>query len=92
MEPHDGSVETFTENVPRLPAPFLVVTEMVVDPLPSILTSDNAVTRLFPLPSCAALIVRTPLPPEIVNVAVPVWFVELLWLKVRVLGLIDAEH
>ena len=72
MEPHVGAADTFTENCPRFPAPFLEVTEIWLDPLPSILANDSAITRLFPLPSCAALIMRAPDAPDIVKVAVPV--------------------
>ena len=72
-EPHDGSADTFTENVPRLPAPFLAVTEMVLEPLPSILDSDSPITILLPLPSCAAVMMRAPGPPaDIVKIAVAV--------------------
>jgi len=62
-----------TTNVPRLPAPFFVVTEIILDPLPSILTSDRPRTRLLPFPAVVALIVRTPVAFVIVNTAVPVW-------------------
>jgi hypothetical protein len=93
VEPQVGSADTFTENVPRLPAPFLAVTEIVLEPLPSILTSDSPITKLFPLPSCTAPMVRAPGPPAaIVKIAVPVFCVESLWLIIIVLGLIDATH
>ena len=92
MEPQEGLAETFTENVPRLPEPFFAVTETWLDPLPSIRESDNSMVRLFPLPSCAALRVRTPDASTIVKVAVAVRFVESPWLSSTVFGLIDAEH
>ena len=79
-------------NTPRLPAPFFVVTVMTLDPLPSILCSPTATVRLFPFPSCEALMILTPVALVIVNVADPVSFVESLWLNERVLGLIVETH
>src|SRR6185369_11689530 len=92
VEPQAGSVFTSTMNTPRFPAPFFVVTEIMLDPLPSIRCSDTPRTRLFPLPAIEALMVRTPVPFTIVNTADPVFFVALLWLNERLLGLIDATH
>ena len=77
-EPQAGVAATLTMNVPRLPAPFFVVTEMTLEPLPSILTSDIPSTRLFPFPAIEAAMVRTPVAFCIVKVAVPVCLVESL--------------
>src|SRR5947207_2851815 len=88
VEPQDGSAETSMMNTPRLPAPFLVVTEMTLEPLPVILCSDSPRTKLFPFPTCEALMTRVPVALVIVNVAVPVCLVVSLWLKERLLGLI----
>ena len=76
--PQAGSVTTFTVNEPRLPAPFFVVTEMMLEPLPSILTSDIPMIKLFPFPAWEALSVRTPVAFDNVKIAVPVWFALLL--------------
>ena len=81
-----------TWKTPRFPAPFLVVTERMLEPLPSIRTNDSPSTRLFPFPARDALIVRTPVAFVIVNVDVPVFFVLSLWLSVSVLGLSVATH
>jgi len=51
VEPQAGSVETCMMNTPRLPAPFLVVTEMTLDPFPSILCNDTPSVKLFPFPT-----------------------------------------
>ena len=79
-------------NTPRLPPPFLVVMLMTVEPLPSILTSERATTRLFPFPACLAVMVLTPVALVIVNVAVPVCFAVLLWLNERLEGLMEETH
>ena len=81
-----------TTNTPRLPAPFFVVTVITLEPLPSMRSSDTPSTRLFPFPAIEALIVRTPLAFSIVNTADPDFFVSSLWLKERVLGLMDETH
>jgi hypothetical protein len=90
--PQAGSVVMLTTNTPRFPAPFFVVTEMTLEPLPSILDNDKPRTRLFPFPAWAALIVRTPVAFVIVNVAVPVLWAVSLWLSERVVGLIVPTH
>ena len=92
VEPHDGLAETAMIKTPRLPPPRLVVTEITLDPFPSIRCSDTPMTKLFPLPVCVALIVRTPVAFVIVNVAVPVCLSVLLWLNSRWFGLMDEEH
>lgn len=79
-------------NTPRLPAPFFVVTEMMLVPLPSILCSESPTFKLFPFPASEALMVRVPDGLETVNVAVPVVFETSLWLNERLLGLIVVEH
>ena len=83
---------TSTTKTPRFPAPFLVVTEIMLEPLPSNRTSDNEVTRLFPFPCCTALSVRTPVAFVSVSNAVPVLSASTLWLKESVLGLSVATH
>ena len=83
---------TSTTKTPRFPDPFLVVTEMMLEPLPSNRTSDNEVIRLFPLPSSAVLSVRTPVAFVSVSNAVPVLSASTLWLKESVLGLSVATH
>src|SRR5205085_7062472 len=77
-EPQAGSVVIWTTNTPRLPAPFLAVTEITLEPFPSILCNDNPRTMLLPFPTCAALMVRTPVALVIENVAVPVFLDESL--------------
>lgn len=79
-------------NVPRLPPPCFAVTEMTLDPLPSILCSDTPITKLFPFPTCEALMMRTPVAFVIVKIAVPVCLVESLWLSERLLGLMVETH
>lgn len=83
---------TRTLNTPRLPDPFFVVTEMMLEPLPSILTSETPNNRLAPPPCSLALIRRTPVPFATVNTAVPVFWVMLLWLKIRDEGISVVEH
>ena len=91
-EPQAGLVVTLTTNTPRFPAPFLVVTVRTLEPLPSILASDNPRTRLFPFPAWTALMMRTPVPFDMVNVDVPVFCASTLWLNDIELGLIVATH
>lgn len=78
--------------MPRLPAPFLVVTVMTLEPLPSSLTNDTPSTKLFPFAGCAALMVRTPVAFVIVKVAVPVLRAVSFWLNESELGLMVATH
>src|SRR5215470_15111767 len=91
-EPQAGLVVTLTRNTPRFPAPFLVVTVRMLEPLPSILTSDSPSTMLFPFPAWETLRVRTPVAFVIVNTAVPAVWPAILWLNERVLGLNVATH
>ena len=91
-EPQAGSVVTLTWKTPRFPEPFLVVTERVLEPLPSILTRDRPSTRLFPFPGIEALMVRTPVAFVSVSVDVPVLLALTLWLNVNELGLSVATH
>jgi hypothetical protein len=57
-EPQDGDAETWTTNVPRLPAPFFAVTVITADPWPpSIRVGDTEIVILFPFPTCDALMV-----------------------------------
>jgi hypothetical protein len=79
-------------NAPRFPAPFFVVTEMTLEPLPSMRISPTPRVRLFPFPAIEALIIRTPVPFAIVNTAVPVCFVASLWLRFSSVGLIADVH
>jgi len=83
---------TLTRNTPRFPAPFLLVTEITLEPLPSILTSDNPIVKLFPFPAWEALMMRTPVPFVTVNVDVPVLWASSLWLNEILLGLSVETH
>ena len=65
---------------------------MTLEPLPSILTSETAMSKAFPWPACVALIVLMPVALVIVNVADPVCLDVSLWLNESVLGLMDEAH
>ena len=91
-DPQAGSVFTLTWKTPRFPEPVLVVTERMLEPFPSSLTSDSPRTRLFPFPAKDALMVRTPVALVSVTVDVPVLLVLTLWLNVNELGLSVTKH
>src|SRR4026208_1975958 len=91
-EPQAGSAATWTMNVPRLPAPCFDVTVTTLDPLPSIRCSDRPRVTAFPLPSCEAVMMRTPLPFVIVKIAEALSFDASVWLRKSSVGLIDDVH